>query len=501
MHTGCVTLPYGDSGKAIHVSEVSKAYPGVVALDRVSLTVSFGEIHAVIGLNGAGKSTLINVLAGSLDPDAGIVRVESSADHSGYRSGGVSFVPQEILMVPTLSIGRNALLGSEGFITRAELSRREYEHVVKGFSRVGLDIDPTTLPTECSAPELRLVQIARALMQKASVILLDEPTAVLGRADSYRLLDTLRALRDQGEAIVYVSHRLGEILDIADRITVLRDGRAVKSLSCEATNRGELIEILSGQPTGTPTPEQGILMDGTPLLAVGNLSAPGLNQVSLRARKGEVVALVGVPAGGQSEVVQVLAGLVPSHSGTVCIQGDPVAIRSVNDSCQSGFVLVPADRRREGLVASASVLENIVLPPTSIAQRWRVRLKREERRVTRRYVSGFDILARSRSAAVSTLSGGNQQKVALAKAIEAKPRVLLLDEPTQGIDVASKRSILDDIKLEARSSGRAVLAAMSELEEVVGWADTVYVFRLGGTIARLDGSEVTEDLLISLAVP
>ena len=496
-----MTLPARGSGPAIRVSEVSKAFPGVVALDRVSLTVSFGEIHAVIGLNGAGKSTLINVLAGSLEPDAGIVRVEGSARDLGYRSGGVSFVPQEILMVPTLSIGRNALLGSEGFMTRAELSRREHERLVEGFARVGLDIDPTSLPTECSAPELRLVQIARALMQKASVILLDEPTAVLGRADSYRLLDTLRALRDEGEAIVYVSHRLGEILDIADRITVLRDGRAVRSMSRETTHRGELIEILSGRPTDTMGFKEPMPMDGTPLLAVESLSAPGLREVSLVARKGEVVALVGVPAGGQSEVVQVLAGLAPSHSGTVRLQGDAVSVRTVTDSYRAGFVLVPADRRRDGVVASASVLENIVLPPTSVAQRWRVRLKGEERRITRRYVDGFGMVARSRSAAVSTLSGGNQQKVALAKAIEARPQVLLLDEPTQGIDVATKQSILDDIKLEARSSGRAVLAAMSELEEVVGWADTVYVFRLGETVARLDGSEVTEDVLISLAVP
>ncbi len=496
-----MTLPLRESDAAIRVSEVSKAYPGVIALDRVNLTVSFGEIHAVIGLNGAGKSTLINVLAGSLDPDAGTVLVEGSADDSGYRSGSVSFVPQEILMTPTLSIGRNALLGSERFLTTAELSRHEYARVVEGFNRVGLYIDPATLPTDCSTPELRLVQIARALMQKASVILLDEPTAVLGRADSRRLLDTLRTLRDQGEAIVYVSHRLGEILDIADRITVLRDGKALKCFSREATDRKELIETLSGRPDDTRVPERDILMDGTPLLVVEGLSGSGLNRVNLTARKGEVVALVGVPAGGQSEVVQALAGLVPFHSGTVQVENEPVSIRSVADSYQAGLVLVPADRRRDGVVASASVLENIVLPPTSVAQRWRVRLKKEERRITRGYIDGFDILARSRAAAVSTLSGGNQQKVALAKAIEAKPRVLLLDEPTQGIDVSTKLRILDNIKVEARSSGRAVLAAMSELEEVVGWADTVYVFRLGETIARLDGSEVTEDLLISLAVP
>ena len=486
---------------AIQVVEVSKAYPGVVALDRVNLSVAFGEIHAVIGLNGAGKSTLINVLAGSLEPDAGTVRVGGTARGSESLANRVSFVPQEILMVPTLSVGRNSLLGSEGFITKAELNRSEYELVIEGFRRVGLDIDPVELPTSCSVPQLRLVQIARALMKRASVILLDEPTAVLGRADSYRLLSTLRTLRNQGEAIVYVSHRLGEILEMADRITVLRDGRAIKTFDRHLTDRDELIEILSGQATHITTITPGMTSAAETFLVVEDLSAPGLNRVSLQARRGEVVALVGVPAGGQSQVVQVLAGLDPSHSGSVYLQGRSVSVRTVIDSYQSGFVLVPADRRHDGIVGSASVLENIVLPPKSIAQQWKVRLKREERRIVDSYVNSFEIITRSRSAAVSTLSGGNQQKVALAKAFEAKPRVLLLDEPTQGIDVASKRSILDDIKVEARSSGRAVLAAMSELEEVAGWADTVYVFRVGQTVARLEGSEVTEDILIRAAVP
>lgn len=244
-----------------------------------------------------------------------------------------------------------------------------------------------------------------------------------------------------------------------------------------------------------------VVSDDGPLLRVEGVSGPGLDDVDIHARRGEVVALVGVPAGGQSQMVQTLAGLRPVRTGQVWIDGEPVLLGSIADSYRAGFVLVPADRRRDGVVASASVLENIVLSPGSVAQRWGLRLKRAERLVADGYRDSFGLVARSRTAAVATLSGGNQQKVVLAKALEARPRVLLLDEPTQGIDIATKSDILEDIKLEARTSGRAVVAATSELEEVVGWADTVYVFRLGHVVAKLGAAAVTEEVLVDLAVP
>jgi ABC-type sugar transport system ATPase subunit len=472
-----------------------------MALDNVDLRVSFGEVHAVVGLNGAGKSTLVNVLAGALEPDDGVLRVVDSKARGDGQTTGVSLVPQEIVMVPGLSIGRNALLGSERFFTRADLSRADKERVAGGFERVGLLVDPDVLPTTCTAPELRLVQIARALISGEGVMLLDEPTAVLGHSEADRLLATLSTLRDQGEAIVYVSHRLGEVLEVADRITVMRDGKAVMTLDRGEATRDGLLAILSGGSEKRERSVPDVVTDDEPLLRVERINGPGLSDVDIDVHRGEVVALVGVPAGGQSQMVQTLAGLRPVHSGHVRIDGKLVAFGSIVDSYRSGFVLVPADRRRDGVVASASVLENIVLSPGSVAQRWGIRLKRAERHIVDGYRDSFGLLARSRAAAVATLSGGNQQKVVLAKALEARPRVLLLDEPTQGIDIASKSDILEDIKIEARTSGRGVVAATSQLEEVVGWADTVYVFRLGHVAARLDAADVTEEVLVDLAVP
>ncbi len=494
-------LPNAARGEsAVAVSRVTKAFPGVVALDDVDLAVSYGEVHAIVGLNGAGKSTLVNILAGSLVPDSGSVWVGDAAETADLAEH-VAFVPQDVVMVPSMSIGRNAILGSESFLSTAQLSPTEQAAVAKGFARVGLDLNPDFFPAECSVPELRLVQIARALMSGKRVLLLDEPTAVLGHGDSDRLIETLHGLRAEGEAIVYVSHRLGEVLRVADRITVLRDGRVVSTVEAEACTRSDLLEMLSGANVEKAGAVPSIVSDELPFLRVEGLTAAVFEDVNLEARPGEVVALVGVPGGGQSQVVQALSGLATPVAGQVFVGEKSVTLGSVSDSYRAGLVLVPADRRTSGVVTSASVAENIVLSPGSRSHLGGMRLKRLENMIVDSYQEAFGLVMRSRRAAVATLSGGNQQKVALAKALESKPRVLLLDEPTQGIDVASKGRILEDIKVEARTSGRAILSATSELEEVVGWADRVYVFRLGSIQAELSGENISEDALIEFAVP
>lgn len=485
---------------AVAVSSVTKAFPGVVAVDNVDLAVSYGEVHAVVGLNGAGKSTLVKILAGSLSPDSGSVKVggvPESEDHAGH----VAFVPQEVLTVPHLSIGRNAILGAESFLTKRELSSHERAKVLKGFQRVGLDVDPGSMPAECSIPELRLLQIARALMSNRRVLLLDEPTAVLGSSEADQLIHTLRALRAEGEAIVYVSHRLGEVLRVADRITVLRDGKALKTIDAKRTTRSELLDLLSRASGEERRPVPPMTHEGSEALAVNGLTAESFAGVDLKVWHGEVVALVGVPGGGHSELVQTLAGLYSPRAGTVSVDESPVALGSIQACYRAGLVLVPADRRKSGVVTSANVTENIVLSPGSDSHRRGIRIRRLENMIVDGYSASFDLVMRSKLSAVATLSGGNQQKVALAKALESKPRVLLLDEPTQGIDADSKGRILEDIKVEARTAKRAVLSATSEFEEVVGWADRVYVFRLGSIQAELSGDEITEEALIELAVP
>ena len=478
---------------------VTKAYPGVVALEHVDLDVRAGEVHAVVGLNGAGKSTLVRLLAGLVHPDSGHIR---RPDRPSGRRHTFSLVPQEILMVPELSIGRNVLLGRErNPIVRRRLDAREMGLVLQALVRVGLDKHPETMPRECTTAELRLVQIAKALVDPGEVLLLDGPTAVLPESDADLLVKRVAALRNEGEAVVYVSHRIGEVVRLADRISVLRDGKKVAELQAREVDRQGLIDLLTKQialthawETVTPEPL------GKIQLEIQGLTADGFRDVNLTARAGEVVALVGLQDAGQSLVVQALAGIRGADSGEVRIAGVPVDFDSPTAATSHGLVLVPADRRTAGVVRSMDIQDNIVLSPRSGAHRLGLRNRRQERKTASDYMRRFRIKAPSASTEVAVLSGGNQQKVALARALEAQPRVLLLDEPTQGIDVATKGDVLARIKTEARTRGQPVLAATSELEEVPGWADTALVFHRGEVVARLHGTDVTEERLLQLAV-
>jgi ABC-type sugar transport system ATPase subunit len=479
----------------IELRDVTKTYPGVMALRGLDLAIAPGRVHAVVGLNGAGKSTLIRVMAGSISADRGSI----VGGGEGGRSRLVNMVPQDILVVPDLSIGRNILLGRERrFPIRRVLGSREREHVETALAMVGLDLDPEIFPSSCTIQELRLIQIARALADPAEVLLLDEPTAVLPEGDASRLLETLRSLRDAGEAIVYVSHRLDEVLEIADEITVLRDGVKVETLERTETDRPRLLEMLT---KGAET--EAVVADtsapGAGVLELEAVAARGVRPVDLVVGGGEVVVLVGVQGAGQSELVQAIAGLSPM-SGAVRIDGREVEVAGPERATGAGILLVPADRRARGVVSEMDLVDNIALSPRSAAQRFGVRRRTREREVAAGYVERFEVKTPGLGAEAGTLSGGNQQKVVLGRAMEADPRVLLLDEPTQGIDVATKWDILARIKSEARGAGFPVLAATSELEEVPGWADRALVFRLGRVVAELEGSEITEERLIEHAV-
>jgi ABC-type sugar transport system ATPase subunit len=480
----------------IELRNVTKAYPGVIALQDLDLAVAPGRVHAVVGLNGAGKSTLVNILAGKAKPDSGSVE-----EGVAGRGRSVNMVPQDIVVVPEFSIGRNVLLGTERrFPLRRRLNGTEQRIVKTALDRVGLDVDPETPPAWCSTQELRLVQVAKALVDPADVLLLDEPTAVLPEGEANRLLDTFMVLRDAGEAIVYVSHRLGEVLEIADEITVLRDGRKVASFARGEVDRQGLLDLLTkhgeqGQAGAAVSSGRGEVV-----LELEELSAAGFQPLSLEARAGEVIALVGVQGAGQSAVIQVLAGLQPPSAGSVRVSNESVELSSPFTATSAGFMLVPADRRARGVVSTMDVVENIALSPRSSAKKGGFRWRLRERDVAKRHVDRFAIKTPGLSAQLATLSGGNQQKVVLSRAIEARPRVLLLDEPTQGIDVATKWDILARIKNEAWTMGCPVLAASSELEEIPGWADRALVFRQGAVVADLDGGQITEERLLEHAV-
>ena len=373
--------------------------------------------------------------------------------------------------------------------------------------RLGAGFADTAYPSDLGVSELRLAQIARALLAEAEVMVLDEPTAVLPEAETEWLLARLRQLRDEGEAILYVSHRIGEVIRLADRITVLRDGRCLGTFVAGAMNREELISLMAGDEDAdgrsallTPLAENKI--SGRPVLTVAGLTRAGdFSDVEIEARPGQIVALVGLQGGGQSRLLACLAGLLDTDSGHVTVQGAEIRMGSVAEAIRHGVVLVPADRRSGGVVASMSIKDNIALPSRSSSKRGIIRLLRREQHVANEYVRHFALRPATSSTLAGALSGGNQQKVAVAKALEADPVVLLLDEPTQGIDVHSKAEVLGLVRDVVRNGNRSAVIASSEIEEVIDGADAVYVMRQGRVVARLSGNEFDHDRILQLMVP
>ncbi len=497
---------------AVSLRSISKAYPGVQALHQVDLTLEPGEIHAIVGLNGAGKSTLVRILAGLIAPDSGVIELHGTqlVDLRPWeaRRRGITVVPQEVVALPSLPIGRSVMLGQERFwVRREQLGAEERRRVGAMLQRLGAGYADSAYPADLGVSELRLAQIARALLAEAQVMVLDEPTAVLPEADTEWLLARLRQLRDEGEAILYVSHRLGEVMQLADRITVLRDGRSLGTYAAGAMDREELISLMAGDEdvdgrTARVTPLAENKIAGHPVLTITGLTRAGdFSDVELEARPGQIVALVGLQGGGQSRLLACLAGLLDIDSGGVTVRGAEIRMGSVAEAIRHGVVLVPADRRSGGVVAPMSIKDNIALPSRSSSKRGIIRLLRREQQVANEYVRRFALRPASSSTLAGALSGGNQQKVAVAKALEADPVVLLLDEPTQGIDVHSKAEVLGLIRDVVRTGNRCALIASSEIEEVIDGADVVYVMRLGRIVARLGRNELDHDRILQLMVP
>lgn len=495
---------------AVEVRGITKLFGATTALDHVDLGVAGGQIHAVLGENGAGKSTLIKILTGVIQPDAGEIQIggEPGVLHSprDARRRGISLVPQEILMVPHLSVGRNIILGLEGAITRrTHLTPGERARTREALDRVGATYDEETPAARLSMPELRLAQLARALVDAGDVIVLDEPTAVLSESDAEHLLARLEQLRDQGKAVVYVTHRLSEVLRLADRVTVLRDGRSVGALERSELDKDRILALMSKTPqTGhDPTPRRAA-STGDALLTVDSLTRePFFRDVDLTVRGGQVIGIAGVQGSGHGHLLSCLAGQKQPDAGSVYIGADALADGSVRRAYGAGVVLVPADRRAAGIVGSMSIRANLALPARvrRSCRRLGLRWPRRERRLAKAYSDSFSVRASGIGQQAGLLSGGNQQKLALARAVEASPRVLLVDEPTQGIDVNAKREIRNLLRAIGTDPGRCVVVASSEFEDLIEFADEVYVMRQGRIAAQYKADDVTYDRLLESALP
>ena len=487
----------------LELSGIRKTFPGVVALRDARLEVGAGEVHALLGENGAGKSTLIKILAGVHAPDAGVVRMDGRpvripSPQAGRRLG-IAVIHQELHLVPALTVRENLFLGRErarAGVLRVGEERRE---AVELLGRLGFDLDPDIPCRELGVAGRQLVEIARALADDARVLVMDEPTAALSEREVGRLLDRVRALRDRGLGIVYVSHRLDEVFALCDRATVLRDGAHVATRPVAGLSRRELIGLMVGRPMESEFPARRATI-GPARLEVRDLRRGRVVQgVSFTVGRGEIVGLAGLVGAGRTETARLIFGADRADGGTVRVDGRALRIRSPRDAIRAGICLMTEDRRQQGLVPGRSVRENFGLPNLWRFSRWGFLRGRREAAALDGYVADLGIRLAGVDQPAGELSGGNQQKVILARWLESGAGVVLVDEPTRGVDVGARFEIYESLHRLA-SAGRAILMISSELPELLGVCDRLLVMRAGQIAGEItDVPRATEADVLALA--
>lgn len=500
-----VNLAVVKTAPVLEASGIEKSFGGVRALRGVSLALAAGEVHALVGENGAGKSTLIKIFTGAIAPDAGEIRLRGQLlEHNSparARSLGIAAIYQQPALFPDLTVTENIALGKEtGRLWSKVDWRARRAHAAELLARIGAQIRPTALAGDLSMPEQQLVEIAKALDANASVLILDEPAASLGDRDTENLFRIIGELRGKGVAIVYISHRFEELDRVADRVTVLRDGQSIETLAMAGTTKQDLIRLMVGRELDAVFPRS----DNAPgeiALEVRELSCRvlGVESVSLAVRRGEIVGIAGLVGSGRTQFAEALFGLTPIDGGEVFLSGKKVDIRSATDAAALGIAYVPEDRRRHGVILGMPIAANTTLASlASISTAGFLRFA-EEQKAARQFISQLGIKTPSAETLAGNLSGGNQQKVALARWLMTDPKVLILDEPTQGIDVGAKAEIYRLIR-QLAASGLAILMISSETEEILGMSDRVAVMAKGRIVGILDRATATPYNILELAL-
>jgi ribose transport system ATP-binding protein len=495
----------------LKMEKISKSFPGVLALDEVDLEVYKGEVLALVGENGAGKTTLMEILnphpapTGFYKQDSGRIFLKGKEIHpknpGDARSMGISFIHQHFNLAPNLTVAENIFLGREPTrfsvlkIVNKDLMRRKTSEILNA---LGVDMSPDILVDNLGVAQRQSVEIAKALSYDSSLIIMDEPTSVLDRDETGRLFDIVRKLKSRGISIIFITHRLEEVFDIADRIVVLRDGKRIGELKVKEANIDTVVKMMVGRELIT-FPKQPVSI-GEVILEVKGLSrGDNVRDISVKLHKGEILGIAGMVGAGRTEMARTLFGIDKKDSGQIFIDSREIKIGSPEDALKAGLGLVPEDRQLQGLILLMAVRENITLSSLRSISRWGMINKSKEREVSHYYVSKLSIQTPDIDSPVKGLSGGNQQKVVLAKWLALNPKVLILDEPTRGIDVGTKMDVHALIS-EIAQQGIGIIMISSEMPEILGMSDRIIVMADGRITGEFTREEADQEKIMSCAV-
>ncbi|NDV18484.1 ribose ABC transporter ATP-binding protein RbsA [Pseudodesulfovibrio sp. JC047] len=488
----------------LRLDAIEKRFPGVKALDRVNLRVSSGRVMGLVGENGAGKSTLMKVLTGIYSRDGGTMRYlgeqRTFAGPRDSQEAGISIIHQELNLLPELSIAENIFLGREkvGFLGHIRWNDM-YRMADELLDRLGVRTSSRTRLGELGIGAQQMVEIAKALSFESRVIIMDEPTDTLTDTETTALFSVIRELRESGHGVVYISHRLKEIFEICDDVTVLRDGQFIGECPVADISEDELIEMMVGRRLEEQYPR--ITVEPGPIsLDVENLTGPRLDGVSFSVREGEILGISGLMGAGRTELMKAIYGAYPMDGGRISMGGEPVEISSPADALDAGIAYISEDRKTDSLILGLSVKENMTLTAltdfcSGIGQINHV----NERRAADEYIDAFNIRTPSRMQAVGNLSGGNQQKVAIAKGLMDRPKVLILDEPTRGVDVGAKKEIYQLIN-SFKAEGMSIVLISSEMPEILGMSDRIIVMHEGRFRGEFSAAEADQEKLMACAI-
>jgi ABC-type sugar transport system ATPase subunit len=493
-----------DDKYILEMKNVTKSFPGVKALDNVSFNLKKGEVHAILGENGAGKSTLIKILTGIHQADSGKIFIKGKKanikDANNAQTYHIAAIHQELCLVPSITVARNIFLGREvsGIFGLMDDEHMNHE-AQKLFDSLGLNIKSEDIVSTYSIAQQQLVEIAKAISQNAEILIMDEPTSSLSDNEVQMLFRTIKRLKEQGTSIIYISHRLEELFEISDRVTVLRDGRYIDTKETSKTTRQELVYLMVGRELTQFYIKDSVSSEEV-CLEVRNLTSKGVfSNISFNLRRGEILGVSGMVGSGRSEVARAIFGIDPFDSGEILLDGRSITIHSPKDAINNGIVLIPENRKEYGLVIVNSLCFNMTI---TILKRF-LNFARWNRKIEGKFVqdqiNALKIRAASHEQIVSSLSGGNQQKVVIAKWLLNNPRVIIMDEPTRGVDVGSKAEIYE-IMNNLTKAGTSIIMISSDLPEIVNMSDRVAVLRQGRITGIIEKEEISQEKIISLAV-